>query len=60
MLSEKRLESLQKKSILLARRIEEQEKHPSFDTTTLRHLKKQKLEIKEVMEGLKDDSTTMH
>lgn len=60
MLPQKRLESLQKKSALIAQRIEQQERNPSFDTTTLRQLKKQKLEIKQVIEGIAEENSPRH
>jgi hypothetical protein len=60
MLSQKRLQSLQNKSALLAQRIEEVERSPSVDTTMVRHLKKQKLELKEIIEGLRQDSRVIH
>lgn len=60
MLSQKRLQSLQNKSALLAQRIEEVERSPSVDTTMLRHLKKQKLELKEIIEGVRQDGRIIH
>ncbi len=60
MIPEKRLQSLQSKSALIARRVEEEERSPSTDPTILRHLKKQKLELKEIIAGIRADNTTMH
>lgn len=56
MLPTQRLQSLQTKKALLAKSIEEAERAPSTDATILRHMKKQKLEIKEIMSGLRADS----
>lgn len=60
MLPQKRLESLQNKSALIARRVEEEERSPSPDPTILRHLKKQKLELKEIMAGLREEKSSIH
>ena len=60
MLSQKRLVALKSKSELIAQRIEEASKSPSIDTTTLRHLKKQKLELKEIIAGIRKDEITVH
>ena len=60
MLSQKRLESLQSKSALLARRIEQEERSPSVDPTVLRHLKKQKLQLKDVILGIAKDKESIH
>ena len=60
MLSQERLQSLKGKSVMLARRIEEEERSPSVDTTLLRHLKKQKLEIKETIAGIRADSSAVN
>lgn len=57
MLSQKRLESLQSKRAMLARQIDKEERSVSADTTLLRHLKKQKLEIKEILDGIREDSS---
>ena len=59
MLSQKRIESLQNKKALLAHRIEQEERAASIDTTSLRHLKKQKLELSEILQGIRRDSETM-
>lgn len=55
MLPNKRLRSLQQKKDLIAQSIEEAERSPSPDATILRHLKKQKLEISEIMSGMRHD-----
>ena len=60
MLAQKRLQSLQSKKALLAQRIEQAERTPSIDATTLRHLKKQKLELQDIIQGIRADSTTVH
>lgn len=57
MLPQKRLQSLQSKRAMLAKKIEEEERSPSVDTTVLRHLKKQKLELKEIITGVRADAT---
>ena len=57
MLSQKRIQSLQSKRAIIAKQVEDEEKSPSMDPTLLRHLKKQKLELKEIISGLRDDST---
>lgn len=59
MLSQKRIESLQSKKALIANRIEQEERSPSIDTTSLRHLKKQKLELTEILNGIRRDGETM-
>jgi len=62
MLSANRIESLQKKKDILSKHIESEAKSPSVDSTLLRHLKRQKLEIKEVIEGIRadDDPHAIH
>lgn len=59
MLSEKRIESLQSKKAIIARRIEQEERSPSTDTTSLRQLKKQKLELSEIINGIRHDGETL-
>lgn len=58
MLSQKRLETLQSKRAFLAKKIDKEERSASIDTTMLRHLKKQKLELKEIIVGIREDSAT--
>ena len=60
MIPQKRLESLQNKKALIANRIEEEERSPSMDPTSLRHLKKQKLELTEIIRGVRKDSESIH
>ena len=60
MIPHKRLESLQSKKAFIARRIEEEERSPSADQTSLRHLKKQKLELTEIIAGIRGDKDTLH
>lgn len=60
MLAEKRLQSLQSKKALIARRIEQAERTASIDATTLRQLKKQKLELQDIIKGIRADSSTVH
>lgn len=60
MLPQKRLQSLETKRAHLSRQIEEVERSASSDTTALRHLKKQKLELKEIIMGLREDDRTVH
>lgn len=60
MLAQKRLQSLQSKKELLASRIEQAERAPSIDATTLRQLKKQKLELQDIIQGIRADSKTIH
>lgn len=55
MLSQERLHSLQRKRAVIARQIEDQEKSPAVDPTLLRHLKKQKLELKDIIAGIRRD-----
>lgn len=56
MLSQKRLETLQKKKDKIASQIDRQEKRSFVDTTYLRQLKKEKLQITEVMHGIRQES----
>jgi|GEM_PF-2424349 len=58
MLPQKRLRALQDKSVLINARVEQAEKSPYPDPTMLRKLKKQKLELKEIIFGLRPDVTT--
>jgi hypothetical protein len=60
MLPQKRLESLQSKKAMLAQHIEAEERSPSVDPTILRHLKKQKLQISEILNGIRHDKETIH
>tara|TARA_B100001167_G_C16636550_1_gene242043 strand:+ start:192 stop:374 length:183 start_codon:yes stop_codon:yes gene_type:complete len=60
MIPQKRIESLQNKKALIARRIDEEERSPSVDQTSLRHLKKQKLELSEILSGIRADSESVH
>lgn len=55
MLSQERLHSLQRKRAVIAQQIEEEAKSPSMDPTLLRHLKKQKLELKDIIAGIRRD-----
>lgn len=55
MLPQERLQSLQRKRLIIASQIEEEEKSPSVDPTLLRHLKKQKLELKDIIAGIRED-----
>lgn len=56
MLPQKRLKALQSKKALLADRILSEEKSPSSDATILRHLKKQKLQLTEIIKGIRQDN----
>jgi hypothetical protein len=60
MLAQKRLKSLQNKSELIARRIEMAERSPYVDSTILRGLKKQKLQLKQVIEGIAEDKLSTY
>ena len=60
MIPQKRLESLQNRKSIIASRIEEEERSPSVDPTTLRHLKKQKLELTEIIRGVRNDGDAIH
>lgn len=60
MIPQKRIESLQSKKALIARRIEEEERSPSVDQTSLRHLKKQKLELSELINGIREDNEVIN
>ena len=60
MLPQKRLESLQSKKAILAKRIEDAEKCPSMDSYTLRDLKRQKLELNDVIQEIRADGTFVH
>ena len=60
MLPQKRLQALQSKKALLADRILREEKSPSADATILRHLKKQKLELSEIIGGIRKDCEAVH
>ena len=60
MLPQKRLESLQSKKAILAKRIEDAEKRPSMDSYTLRDLKRQKLELNDVIQEIRADGTFVH
>ena len=55
MLSQKRLETLQKKKDKIASQIDRQEKRSFVDATYLRQLKKEKLQITEVMHGIRQE-----
>jgi len=55
MLSQERLHSLQRKRAVIAQQIEEEAKSPSTDQTLLQHLKKQKLELKDIIVGIRSD-----
>jgi hypothetical protein len=55
MLPQKRLQSLQNKKAIIVRSIEDAERSPYQDATILRHLKKQKLEISELISGIRSD-----
>lgn len=55
MLPQKRLEALQSKCALLAKHIDKEELSVSVDTMLLRQLKKQKLELKEIIVGIRKD-----
>lgn len=60
MLPQERLHSLQRKRSVIAHQIEEEEKSPSMDPTLLRHLKKQKLELRDIIAGIKNDGHQEH
>ena len=60
MIPQKRIESLQNKKALIARRIDEEARSPSIDQTSLRHLKKQKLELTEILNGIRADCESVH
>jgi len=60
MLPQKRLHALQNKKALLANQIEQEERSPSLDSTLLRHLKKQKLELSEIIQGIRKDNQSIH
>lgn len=55
MLPQQRLQSLQSKKALIEKSIMEAERKPSVDATFLRTMKKQKLEIKEIIDGVRSD-----
>jgi hypothetical protein len=55
MLPQKRLEALQSKRALIAKQIDKEESSSSVDPTLIRHLKKQKLELKEIITGIRKD-----
>lgn len=54
--AEARLRALQQKHAVLASRIEEAQKHPATTDFYLRQLKKQKLVLKEQLEGVRNPS----
>lgn len=56
MLPTQRLQSLQTKKAMIDKSILEAEKSPSTDATILRQMKKQKLEIKETIAGVRADN----
>lgn len=56
MLPEKRLQSLTNRKAIIAKSIEDAERSPASDATVLRHLKKQKLEIREIIAGIREDT----
>lgn len=55
MLSQKRLKTLQEKKDKLASQIASEEKCPSVDTVLLRKLKKEKLQLSEVIQGIRQE-----
>lgn len=58
MIPENRLMSLKNKSALIAQRVEKEEKSPYPNLQALQQLKKQKLELKEIIAGIRQDSAT--
>ena len=60
MLPQKRLQSLQRKKEMIASQIETEERSPGVDPTLLRHLKKQKLELSEIIHGIRETGETVH
>jgi len=57
MLAAQRLQSLQTKKALIDQSIVNAEKSPGMDTTILRKMKKEKLEIKEIIDGVRADDS---
>jgi len=55
MLPQERFESLQRKHAMLSALIEREETLPSANETYVSHLKRQKLMIKDVLAGIRDD-----
>ena len=56
MLTQKRIDSLQQKRAYLASLVEKEEHAVAIDTIRLRQLKKEKLEIKEIISGIRADN----
>jgi hypothetical protein len=55
MMAQERLESLQRKHSMLSALIEREESLPSSNDTYVRALKRQKLMIKDILAGVRDD-----
>lgn len=55
MMPQERLESLQRKHSMLAALIEREEHQASSDDEYIRKLKRQKLIIKDILEGVRED-----
>ena len=55
MMPQERLESLQRKHSMLSALIEREESLPSANDTYVRQLKRQKLMIKDILAGVRDD-----
>lgn len=55
MMAQERLDSLQRKHSMLSALIEREESLPSANDTYVRQLKRQKLMIKDILAGVRDD-----
>jgi len=55
MMAQERLDSLQRKHSMLSALIEREESLPSANDTYVRQLKRQKLMIKDILLGVRDD-----
>lgn len=55
MMPQERLDSLQRKHSMLAALIEREENQPASNEGYVRQLKRQKLMIKDILEGVRDD-----
>ena len=56
MLPQNRIESLQEKRAVIASLVEKEEHATAIDTIRLRQLKKQKLQLKEIIGGIREDN----
>ena len=55
MLAQERVESLQRKHSMLSDLIEREERQPALNEGYVKQLKRQKLMIKEILAGVRDD-----